>query len=267
MITDAPGVNNELTITYAGSGTYTITDTADTVSSSVPGSVQVSANSQTVPVGTDNSIIVNLTDGSDTVTIDASTTFPATNAVVYNAGSGSSILSVAVANGVTIPAGGITFTGNAAATSNALELSGNGQSVTVTADGATGGAGGLSDGTGTISFTGATGIDMDGVATADFKSSAGDAAVEVINGTDFTHGGADAAIRVQPSSTTGTGIFAGRILERYERDRRYDLQSRQHRRRGHGRRTVDSAGGVAATVANLTIDTGGGPTRFRSTAP
>ena len=55
VITDAASTNNNLTISYVGSGNFTITDAGDSVASSVPGSQTISANSQTVPVGSTNS--------------------------------------------------------------------------------------------------------------------------------------------------------------------------------------------------------------------
>src|SRR4051794_3319405 len=55
VITDAGAANNTIQISYAGNGNYTITDSGDDVQSSVPGSVTVSANAQTVPVGSNAS--------------------------------------------------------------------------------------------------------------------------------------------------------------------------------------------------------------------
>jgi hypothetical protein len=257
VIADAAATNNDLTITYAGSGNYTISDNGDTVSSSVSGSVQNSSNSVTVPVGSANSIIVSFTDGTDKVLIEVATAFPTTNAVVYNAGSGSNAMSVSLASGLTIPAGGITLNGNSAATANAVEIRGNGQSVTDTASGTTASAGVLADGTGTITFSAVTGIDLDGLATVTFKTSASNATVQVIDGTDFTHSGANAAIRVQPGDTTGTQFSP--LAAWNDTDLTIDTTSNPGNSTDGalGAVTVDSADGAADSVTNLTVTTGG----------
>src|SRR5208282_4269320 len=178
---------------------------ASAISTAISGATGSGTTTVTIPESevTGTQLIVDLVapaGDSDTLALNLSATeFP--QSVVCNGGAGADTLVVNLPSGDTLPANGVTFNGNAAATSNALDLSGAGQNVTYTADGATAHKGVISDGTGTISFTNLTPIDMHGLGTATFIASAGDAPVQLLSGVDFTQGGVNPAIVVEPNGS------------------------------------------------------------------